>query len=402
MRECEGGVCAAAGFQAGAVLSGIKKGREKEDVAVIVSDCLCAAAGVYTTNRVKAAPVLFTRMALKGGTARAIIANSGNANACAPDGMENAVREAKAAAAVLGIPAEQVLVASTGVIGQRLPVECIETALPGITLSYDGSGAAARAIMTTDTKEKTAAVQFTAGGKTCRLGGICKGSGMIHPNMGTMLAFITTDCAIAQPLLSKALKKTVTRTVNRVTVDGDTSTNDMCLVLANGMAGNTEIAEENEDYESFLQALHFVMETLAKKIAADGEGAERLMTCTVSGARDEDTAEALARAVCGSSLVKAAMFGGDANWGRVLCAMGYSGAEFDTEEVEVEFSSSKGTVLVCRDGKGVDFSEELAAKILKEDSVEILVTLKEGAGTASCWGCDLTYEYVKINGEYRT
>ena len=402
MRECEGGVSAAAGLQAGAVLSGIKKGREKEDVAVIVSDCLCAAAGVYTTNRVKAAPVLFTRMALKGGTARAIIANSGNANACAPDGMENAVREAKAAAAVLGIPAEQVLVASTGVIGQRLPVECIETALPGITLSYDGSGAAARAIMTTDTKEKTAAVQFTAGGKTCRLGGICKGSGMIHPNMGTMLAFITTDCAIAQPLLSKALKKTVKRTFNRVTVDGDTSTNDMCLVLANGMAGNTEIAEENEDYESFLQALHFVMETLAKKIAADGEGAERLMTCTVSGARDEDTAEALARAVCGSSLVKAAMFGGDANWGRVLCAMGYSGAEFDTEEVEVEFSSSKGTVLVCRDGKGVDFSEELAAKILKEDSVEILVTLKEGAGTASCWGCDLTYEYVKINGEYRT
>ena len=402
MRECEGGVSAAAGLQAGAVLSGIKKGREKEDVAVIVSDCLCAAAGVYTTNRVKAAPVLFTRMALKGGTARAIIANSGNANACAPDGMENAVREAKAAAAVLGIPAEQVLVASTGVIGQRLPVECIETALPGITVSYDGSGAAARAIMTTDTKEKTAAVQFTAGGKTCRLGGICKGSGMIHPNMGTMLAFITTDCAIAQPLLSKALKKTVKRTFNRVTVDGDTSTNDMCLVLANGMAGNTEIAEENEDYESFLQALHFVMETLAKKIAADGEGAERLMTCTVSGARDEDTAEALARAVCGSSLVKAAMFGGDANWGRVLCAMGYSGAEFDTEEVEVEFSSSKGTVLVCRDGKGVDFSEELAAKILKEDSVEILVTLKEGAGTASCWGCDLTYEYVKINGEYRT
>ena len=386
----------------GAVLSGIKKGREKEDVAVIVSDCLCAAAGVYTTNRVKAAPVLFTRTALKGGAARAIIANSGNANACAPDGMENAVREAKAAAAVLGIPAEQVLVASTGVIGKRLPVECIETALPGITLSYDGSGAAARAIMTTDTKEKTAAVQFTAGGKTCRLGGICKGSGMIHPNMGTMLAFITTDCAIAQPLLSKALKKTVKRTFNRVTVDGDTSTNDMCLVLANGMAGNTEIAEENEDYESFLQALHFVMETLAKKIAADGEGAERLMTCTVSGARDEDTAEALARAVCGSSLVKAAMFGGDANWGRVLCAMGYSGAEFDTEEVEVEFSSSKGTVLVCRDGKGVDFSEELAAKILKEDSVEILVTLKEGAGTASCWGCDLTYEYVKINGEYRT
>ena len=266
-------------------------------MAVIVSDCLCAAAGVYTTNRVKAAPVLFTRTALKGGTARAIIANSGNANACAPDGMENAVREAKAAAAVLGIPAEQVLVASTGVIGQRLPVECIETALPGITLSYDGSGAAARAIMTTDTKEKTAAVQFTAGGKTCRLGGICKGSGMIHPNMGTMLAFITTDCAIAQPLLSKALKKTVKRTFNRVTVDGDTSTNDMCLVLANGMAGNTEIAEENEDYESFLQALHFVMETLAKKIAADGEGAERLMTCTVSGARDENTAEALARAV---------------------------------------------------------------------------------------------------------
>lgn len=402
MKHIDGGVCAAKGFRAGSARCGIKKGSTKDDLALIVSDCLCNAAAVYTTNKVKASPVLLTREHLKSGCAMAVIANSGNANACAPDGMENALREAQAAAEFLNIPREQILVASTGVIGQRLPVECIEENIGTAELSRDGWVKAAKAVMTTDTKEKIAAVEFRIGDTVCRLGGICKGSGMIHPNMGTMLAFLTTDCKISSSLLKKALKQAVKKTFNRVTVDGDTSTNDMCILMANGMAENPEIGEEGAAFDLFYEALHEVTEDLAKKIAADGEGAERLMTCTVCGARDEDTAEQLARSVCASSLVKAAMFGGDANWGRVLCAMGYSGAEFDPEEVDVEFVSEKGTVLVCHDGKGVDFDEDLAYGILRTDAVEILVTLKEGEGTASCWGCDLTYEYVKINGEYRT
>lgn len=402
MRHIEGGICAAKGFQAGSAHCGIKKGSEKDDLALIISDCLCSAAAVYTTNKVKASPVLLTREHLKSGAARAVIANSGNANACAPDGMENALRQAQAAARFFEIPEEQVLVASTGVIGQRLPVECIEENIGAASVSYDGWEKAAKAIMTTDTKEKITAVEFEIEGKTCRLGGICKGSGMIHPNMGTMLAFLTTDINISSAMLKKALKQVVKRTFNRVTVDGDTSTNDMCILLANGIAGNQEITKEGPEFELFCEALHETAEILSKKIAADGEGAERLMTCTVCGACDEETAEALARSICSSSLVKAAMFGGDANWGRVLCAMGYSNGEFDPEEVDVEFVSEKGTVLVCKDGKGVGFDEDLAYKILRTDSVEILVTLKEGEGKASCWGCDLTYEYVKINGEYRT
>lgn len=402
MKHIDGGVCAAKGFRAGSAHCGIKKGSTKDDLALIVSDCICSAAAVYTTNKVKASPVLLTREHLKSGGARMIIANSGNANACAPDGMDNALREARAAAKLFGFFEEEVLVASTGVIGQRLPVECIEENIGNTELSYDGSEKAAKAVMTTDTREKITAVEFTIGDTVCRLGGICKGSGMIHPNMGTMLAFLTTDCKISSTVLKKALKQVVKKTFNRVTVDGDTSTNDMCILLANGIAGNPEITEEDESYDTFYEALHEVTETLAKKIAADGEGAERLITCTVRGAKDEDTAELLARSVCGSSLVKAAMFGGDANWGRVLCAMGYSEAEFDPEEVEVEFISSEGKILVCTGGRGVDFDEDLAYKILRTDSVEILVTLKEGEGTASCWGCDLTYEYVKINGEYRT
>lgn len=402
MKIIEGGVCAAAGFKAGAIYCGMKKSSKKKDLAVIVSDCLCSAAAVYTTNKVKASPLLVTREHLKDGHAKAVIVNSGNANACAPEGMENAKREAAAAAGFLGIGVGDVIVASTGVIGQRMNVECIEDNLGNMQVEYDNSTAAAEAIMTTDTKIKTIAVEFEAGGKTCHMGGICKGSGMIHPNMGTMLSFITSDCAITSELLSKALKSDVKKTYNRVTVDGDTSTNDMCVVLANGMAENSLITEENEDFAVFSAALHLINEELAKKIAGDGEGAGRLMTCTVKGAKDEETAETLAKSVCGSSLVKAAMFGSDANWGRVLCAMGYSGADFDTEGVTVEFASSKGSVLVCEYGKGVDFDETLAKTILSEAEVEINVTLKEGEGKVSCWGCDLTYDYVKINGDYRS
>lgn len=402
MKFIEGGVCAAKGFKAGAMRCGIKPSQTKKDLAMIVSDCECSAAAVFTTNRVKAAPVLLTKKHLADGKARAVIVNSGNANACAPFGIENALRQAKAAARVVDIDETDVIVASTGVIGQTLPVEVIEEHVGEMELKYDNSLAAAEAIMTTDTKVKTIAVEFEAGGVTCHIGGICKGSGMIHPNMGTMLCFITTDCAISPEMMQKALLANVKTTFNRVTVDGDTSTNDTCCVLANGMAGNPEITAETADYEAFSEALHAVCKDLARKIAADGEGASHLITCTVSGASDEATAETLAKAIVSSSLTKAAIFGADANWGRVLCAMGYSGAAFDTEGVLVEFASKAGTIAVCENGRGLPFDEDLAKKILTEDEIEINVTLKEGTGKVTCWGCDLTYDYVKINGDYRT
>ena len=396
MKIIDGGVCAAKGFKAGAIRCGIRKSQTKKDLAMILSDCECSAAAVYTTNRVKAAPILLTMENLSNGKARAVIVNSGNANACAPFGIENARREAMAAARALHVAMEDVVVASTGVIGQTLSVECIEEHAGSMEMKYGNSMAAAEAIMTTDTKVKTIAVEFEADGKTCHIGGICKGSGMIHPNMGTMLSFITTDCAISSEMLDKALKADVKKTFNRVTVDGDTSTNDMCCILANGME------QEGPDYDAFCAALHMVTEDLARKIAADGEGASKLMTCTVSGALDEDTAEQLCKSICSSSLVKAAIFGSDANWGRVLCAMGYSGAAFNTEEVTVEFASKAGTVTVCEKGRGLDFNEELAKEILDQEEVEINVTLQEGSGNVTCWGCDLTYDYVKINGDYRT
>lgn len=402
MKIIDGGVCAAKGFKAGAIRCGIRKSQTKKDLAMILSDCECSAAAVYTTNRVKAAPILLTMDNLSNGKARAVIVNSGNANACAPFGIENARREAMAAARALHVAMEDVVVASTGVIGQTLSVECIEEHAESMEMKYGNSMAAAEAIMTTDTKVKTIAVEFEADGKTCHIGGICKGSGMIHPNMGTMLSFITTDCAISSEMLDKALKADVKKTFNRVTVDGDTSTNDMCCILANGMAGNLPVEQEGPDYDAFCAALHMVTEDLARKIAADGEGASKLMTCTVSGALDEDTAEQLCKSICSSSLVKAAIFGSDANWGRVLCAMGYSGAAFNTEEVTVEFASKAGTVTVCEKGRGLDFNEELAKEILDQEEVEINVTLQEGSGNVTCWGCDLTYDYVKINGDYRT
>lgn len=402
MKIIEGGVCAAKGFKAGALHCGIRKSQTKKDLAMIRSDCLCNAAAVYTKNQVKAAPVLLTKEHLADGKAQAVIINSGNANACAPFGMEHARRQGLAAARALEVEEGNVVVASTGIIGQTLPVEAIEAHAAEMEMKYDNSLAAAEAIMTTDTKIKTFAVEFEAGGTLCHMGGICKGSGMIHPNMGTMLCFITTDCAISANMMKKALLFYVDKTFNRVTVDGDTSTNDMCVVMANGMAGNKEITEENESYDVYCEALHAVMKDLARKIAGDGEGASRLITCTVTGAEDEAKAEILAKSIASSSLTKAAMFGSDANWGRVLCAMGYSGVSFDTKAVQIEFASAEGCIAVCENGQGLDFDEALAKKILNQDEVEIRVSLKEGCGTATCWGCDLTYDYVRINGDYRS
>ncbi len=402
MKIISGGVCAASGFTAGSLRCGIKDSRPTDDTALIVSECECAAAAVYTMNRVKAAPIYITMEHLENGVARAIIANAGNANACAPDGIVNARRMAAAAAKRLGIDENDVVVASTGVIGQRLNIECIEQNLPTIELAADGSDKAAHAIMTTDTCAKSVAVEFTIGGKTCRLGGICKGSGMIHPNMGTMLCFITTDCAISDDLLADALQNVVRKTFNRISVDGDTSTNDTCVVLANGKAGNPLIDWQDENYDVFHRALTEVMTRLARMIAADGEGATKLITCTVAHARTEETAERLAKAVCASSLVKAAMFGADANWGRVLCAMGYSKAPFRPEYVTVAFESGAGTITVCDKGAGIDFDEELAKTILSESEVTIAIDVAEGDAAATAWGCDLTYDYVRINGDYRT
>ena len=398
----DGGVCAAKGFKAGAVHSGMKKNPSKKDLALIVSDAMCNAAAVYTKNLVKAAPLYVTKDHLKDGKAKAVVVNAGNANACAPNDMLNANKEAEAAAKVLGISPEDMVVASTGVIGQELNIKLIEDNVDKIELSYTGSEDASYAIMTTDTKVKTIAAEFEIDGVTCKIGGICKGSGMIHPNMGTMLCFVTTDCNISSEMLDKAIKDNVTKTFNRITVDGDTSTNDMCVILANGFAENKEITEEGEAFNTFKEAYKLVMEDLAKKIAADGEGASRLITCTVKGAKDEATAEILSKSVCSSSLTKAAMFGSDANWGRVICAMGYSGAEFNTKDVVIEFASADGSVKVCEKGMGLDFDEDLAKKILTKDAIEINVTLFEGEAEVTCWGCDLTYDYVKINGDYRS
>ena len=404
MKLIEGGVCAAQGFRASGIACGVKPGSTKNDLALIVSECECAAAATFTHNRVKAAPVYVSMEHLEDGVAQAIVANSGNANACAPEGMENAHRMAVSAAKALGIDEKLILTGSTGVIGQRLNIETIESHMKQAAemLSIDGSQAANQAIMTTDLVEKTVAVEFTCGGKTCRMGGIAKGSGMIHPNMGTMLGFITTDCSIDPSILRHALISVVEKTFNRISVDGDTSTNDTCIILANGKAGNPMIEWEDTDYHIFYEALQFVALTLAKKMAADGEGATKLITCTVTGSRAEEYAERLAKAVVASSLVKAAMFGADANWGRVLCAMGYSKAPFRPEYVTIGFSSDAGSITVCEGGAGVDFDEDLAKKILSEKEVCIDIDVAEGTASASAYGCDLTYDYVKINGDYRT
>ena len=406
LNQISGGVCAAKGFTAAGVHCGVKAGSspDKNDLALILSEKECAAAATYTMNRVKAAPLYVTMDHLENGVAWGVVANSGNANACCPQSHENAEAMSASAAAATGREPGDFVVASTGVIGQTINISAIQAGLPqaAAALSADGSDAAAHAIMTTDTVKKEIAVSLTIGGKEVRLGAIAKGSGMIHPNMGTMLAFITTDCAITHEMLSDALHEVVARTFNRVTVDGDTSTNDMCVVLANGMAGNSLSEWKDQDYETFLAALEEVCRHLSRAIAGDGEGASKLVTCKMHGARSEESAERLAKAVVGSSLVKAAMFGADANWGRVLCAMGYSKAPFRPEHVDVSFCSQAGSILVCKQGDGVDFDEDKAKTILTEKEVIIDVDLHEGDESAECWGCDLTYDYVKINGDYRT
>ena len=407
LKYIEGGVCAAQGFRAAGIHVGVKTHAAwKKDVALIVSDVDCAAAAMFTTNVVKAAPIHVDRKHLADGKARAIVANSGNANACAPQGEENAIKMCAAAAKAIGCPPEDVLVSSTGVIGQTLKVQVIEEGMPALCEALDhsveASDAAAHAIMTTDTVKKEAAVETVIGGKTVRMGGIAKGSGMIHPNMGTMLCFLTTDCAISPAMIRAALKEVVCKTFNRISVDGDTSTNDSCIVLANGLAGNAEITEQGADYQAFTEALMTLCTELARKMAADGEGAKHLITCAVTGAADEKTAETVARSVISSTLTKAAIFGADANWGRVLCAMGYSGAEFDPETVDVSFASAAGDIAVCEKGRGLPFDETKAKKILTEHDVEIRISMGTGAGTATCWGCDITYDYIKINGDYRT
>ena len=420
MKQLSGGVAAPKGFRAAGVHCGVKKGKGdgnqppkskrpevldgKKDLALIISDQPCTAAAVYTMNRVKAAPLYVTMDHLENGEAQGIVVNSGNANACAPNSHEHAEEMCALAAAATGIKASDFVVASTGVIGQELNMVAIRSGIPACAaaLSPEGSGDAADAIMTTDTVRKEMAVSCAVGGKTVTIGAIAKGSGMIHPNMGTMLCFVTTDCAITQEMLSDALHEIVPRTFNRVTIDGDTSTNDMCVVLANGMAENPLIEWKDDGYTVFYKALYSLFEQMARAIAADGEGASKLITCTVRNARSEESAERLGKAVVGSSLVKAAMFGADANWGRVLCAMGYSKAPFRPEYVDVKFSSDVGDILVCQQGAGVDFDEAAAKSILSQGEVVIDVDLHEGEYAATCWGCDLTYDYVKINGDYRT
>ena len=404
MNIIEGGICAAKGFTASGVHCGVRKNKTKRDIALIYSEKQASAAAVYTTNLVKGAPLLVTKKHLANGKAQAVICNSGNANTCNANGIEIAEKMSELCAAELGILADDVVVASTGVIGQPLNIEPIAEGVPALkaALSKEGSDNAAEGIMTTDTVKKEIAIEFTVGGKTCRIGGIAKGSGMIHPNMATMLVFITTDCAISPEMLKKALSSDIKNTFNMVSVDGDTSTNDMVTVLANGMAGNDEITCDGADFDEFMKALNTVTVYLCRMIAADGEGATKLLECNVKGAKDEATAKTVAKSVICSSLLKAAMFGADANWGRVLCAIGYSGADVDVNKVGVTFKSEKGSILVCENGAGVDFSEEKAKEILLEKEIEINITLGDGEGNATAWGCDLTYDYVKINGDYRT
>lgn len=404
MKFIEGGVCAAKGYKASGVHCGIRKNKTKKDLALIVSDVPASAAGVYTLNLVKGAPILVTKKNLENGVAQAVVCNSGNANTCNANGVEIAEGMCALVEQHTGVKAGDVIVASTGVIGQPLSLDPIAGGMAELVagLKYDGSEDAAHAIMTTDTTKKEVAVEFELGGKTCRIGGIAKGSGMIHPNMATMLVFVTTDAAISPALLNEALRADVQTSFNMISVDGDTSTNDTLTVMANGLAGNEEITEKNADYETFTKALSMVTRTLCRAIAKDGEGATKLLECRVTGANAWETARTVAKSVICSSLFKAAMFGADANWGRVLCAIGYSGTDVDVTKVDVAFRSKAGEITVCIDGAGVPFSEEDAKKILTEDEIIVDIALKSGEASATAWGCDLTYDYVKINGDYRT
>ncbi|MBR3150104.1 MAG: bifunctional glutamate N-acetyltransferase/amino-acid acetyltransferase ArgJ [Eubacterium sp.] len=413
IKNVEGGICAAKGFKASGLYCGIKKPandspdiKHKNDICLFTSDKECSTAAVYTQNKVKGAPLLVTKANLEktGGKSVAVIANSKNANTCNADGVEKAEKMCELVAEEMNIQKEMVLVASTGVIGQILPIEPIESAVPSLVreLDYNKNLEAATAIMTTDTVKKEAAVQFEINGVTCTVGGMAKGSGMIHPNMATTLNFITSDCAISSELLQKALSDIVKITYNCLSIDGDTSTNDMVLVMANGLAGNEEITSEGAEYESFKKALFEVMATLTKMLAKDGEGATKLIECRCYGVSDVDKGITIAKSVVCSNLFKCAIFGEDANWGRVLCAIGYANAEFDINKVDVELMSEYGCIKVCENGAGVEFSEDEAAEILKSDEIIVNVYLNEGDCSATAWGCDLTYDYVKINGDYRT
>lgn len=412
----EGGVCASKGFKASGVYCGIKKSdapdgnesplNKKNDIALVVSDVMCNAAAVYTQNKVKGAPIIVTKKNLNatGGKAQAVIVNSKNANTCNADGEQKAEKMCQLTANALNIKPEEVIVASTGVIGQVLPIEPIEKAMPKLVLGLCvcGNEDAATAIMTTDTVKKEVAVEFEIDGRTCHLGGMAKGSGMIHPNMATTLNFITTDCAVSKNMLQKALSEVVKITYNCLSVDGDQSTNDMVALMANGMAGNKEISEPDTNFEAFKQALYIVMMNMTRMLAKDGEGASKLLECTVSGADDLDTAIIVAKSVICSPLFKCAMFGADANWGRILCAVGYADADFDINKVSVSLSSKAGKIYVCENGSGIEFSEDEAKKVLLEDEIQINISIGEGEYSATAWGCDLTYDYVKINGDYRS
>ena len=404
MKMIEGGVTAAQGFVAGGIHCGVRKNKSKPDLAMIYSEAPCAAAAVYTQNLVKGAPILVTRKNIADGAAKAVICNSGNANTCNADGEEKAQAMCDLTAQALSIDPQDVVVASTGVIGQVLPIEPIQAGIPELVkaLSADGSHAAATAIMTTDTIAKEAAAEVEIGGKTVKVGGISKGSGMIHPNMATMLCFVTTDCAISPAMLDKAIHQVTEKTFNMISVDGDTSTNDTFAILANGAAGNPEITAPGPDYDAFAEALEAVCRQLSKLMAGDGEGATKLLVCRVDGAMDLSMARTVSKSVICSTLFKAAMFGADANWGRVLCAIGYSGAAVDVNKIDVSFRSAKGQVDVCQNGAGIPFSEEEASQVLSEHEIEILVHLHLGEASAEAYGCDLTYDYVKINGDYRT
>ena len=404
MEFIKGGVTAAKGFTASGIHCGIRKNQIKKDLAMIKSEIKAAAAAVYTQNKVYGAPITVTRNNISDGYAQAVIVNSGNANTCNADGVEKAEMMCEIAAKALFVDKNDVIVASTGVIGMTLDVTPIAEGAPALAsqMSEDGGKDAAEAIMTTDTVSKEVAVEIKIDGKKVRIGACCKGSGMIHPNMATMLCFMTTDCAISSAMLQKALSSVVKDTFNMISVDGDTSTNDMVCIMANGKAENNEIVEENADFEIFREALFEVSVKLSRLIAGDGEGAQRLLECKVTGAPDEKTAKDIAKSIICSSLVKTAMFGADANWGRILCAIGYTPGEFSVDTNDVYLSSCKGTVKVCEKGFGIEFSEEKAKEILLESEINLLVDMNQGKYEATAWGCDLTYDYVKINGDYRT
>ena len=409
----DGGICASKGFKASGIYCGIKRPandtpetKHKNDICIFVSDTVCNTAAVYTQNKVKGAPILVTKKNLEksGNKSIAVIANSKNANTCNADGIEKAEAMCELLAKELNIPKEQVIVASTGVIGQILPIEPIKTGIPKLVkeLDYNKNIEAATAIMTTDTVKKEYAIEFEIDGIKCHLGGMAKGSGMIHPNMATTLNFITTDCSISSNLLQEALSEIVKVTYNCLSIDGDTSTNDMVSLMANGMADNKEITSHGADFDTFKSALYEVMASLTRMLAKDGEGATKLIECITSGAKDKDTAITVAKSVVCSSLFTAAIFGEDANWGRILCAVGYAQADFDINKVDVDLKSKNGIISVCKNGTGIEFSEEKASEILSADEIYVLINLNDGSEKATAWGCDLTYDYVKINGDYRT